>query len=161
MGQSLSAIQREILKKVGLKKKQGLTTGEVSKMLGGVISQRTVIRFFDRGLLTGWRSPMTGRRMIDPKSVKVLAKKRGLTTREASRMLGISIYRIVKLFEQGILAGWKNPATGWRVIDLLSVEILARKSEITLPSKKQTEEKLKAKALKWKWNAIPLTQKKG
>ena len=50
--------------------KQGLTTGEVSKMLG--ISQRTVIRYFDKGILTGWRHPATRYRLIDPKSVKTL-----------------------------------------------------------------------------------------
>ena len=56
-------------------RKQGLTTGEVSKMLCGVISQSTVIKYFDKGILTGRRNPITGRRLIDLESVKALAKK--------------------------------------------------------------------------------------
>ena len=62
-------------KKMKPKKKQGLTTGEVSKMLDGIISLATVSRYFDKGILTGWKNPITGKRLIDPKSVKALAKK--------------------------------------------------------------------------------------
>ena len=40
-------MQRELLEKVRLKKKQGLTTGEASKVLGVSIS--TVITYFDKG----------------------------------------------------------------------------------------------------------------
>ena len=54
------------------KRKQGLTAGEVSKMLGRVISRSTVIKYFDRGILTGWKHPVTGRMFIDPASVKTL-----------------------------------------------------------------------------------------
>ena len=57
------------------KNKQGLTTGEVSKMLDGLISLSTVSRYLDKGILTGWKNPITGKRLIDPKSVKALAKK--------------------------------------------------------------------------------------
>ena len=57
------------------KKKQGLTTGEVSKMLDGLVSLTTVSRYFEKGILTGWKNPITGRRLIDPESVKALAEK--------------------------------------------------------------------------------------
>jgi len=60
--------------------KQGLTTREVAEMLGGVISQRTVIRYFDRGILKGGRHPVTGWRLIDPKSVEALKRKWATTT---------------------------------------------------------------------------------
>jgi len=36
------------------RKKQGLTTEKVSKMLGVTIA--TVIRYFDKGILTGWQN---------------------------------------------------------------------------------------------------------
>ena len=58
------------------KERQGLTTGEVSRMLGITIS--TVIRYFDQGILKGWKSPITGGRLIDLKSVYALAKKSGI-----------------------------------------------------------------------------------
>jgi len=51
-----------------LKRKQGLTTEKVSRMLG--VSITMVKRYFDRGTLTGWKDPTTGRMVIDPKSVK-------------------------------------------------------------------------------------------
>ena len=52
------------------KERQGLTTEDVSRVLG--VSIRTVIRYFDKGILTGWRHPATRYRLIDPKSVKTL-----------------------------------------------------------------------------------------
>jgi len=52
------------------KVKQGLTTSEASKVLG--VTTATVIRYFDKGILTGWRHPATRYRLIDPKSVKTL-----------------------------------------------------------------------------------------
>jgi len=70
------------------KKKQGLTTGEVSKMLDGVISQPTVSRYFDRGILTGWKNPITGKRLIDPESVKALAKNPRKAKIELSETMG-------------------------------------------------------------------------
>jgi hypothetical protein len=62
--------------------KQGLTTGDVVKMLDGLISRSTVTRYFDNGILTGWKNPITGRRLIDPESVKALAKKSGIELSE-------------------------------------------------------------------------------
>ena len=56
--------------KMRSKRRQGLTTGEVAKMLGRVISRPTVIKYFDKGILTGWKNPVTGWRVVDPKSVK-------------------------------------------------------------------------------------------
>ena len=62
------------------KRKQGLTTEEVSRMLG--VSITTVKRYFDRGTLTGWKNPTTGKMVIDPESVKALAKKSGIELSE-------------------------------------------------------------------------------
>jgi hypothetical protein len=64
------------------KLKQGLTVGEVSKMLGGIISKPTVQRYLDQGILTGWKNPITGRRVIDLESVRALAKKSGIELSE-------------------------------------------------------------------------------
>ena len=58
--------------------------------------------------------------------------KQGLTTGEASRMLGISRSMVIKFFEQGILTGWKHPLASWRVIDRESIEALAKKSWVEL-----------------------------
>ena len=67
------------------KKMQGLTTGEVVKMLDGLITRSTVTRYFDNGTLTGWKNPITGRRLIDPESVKALAKKPGIELSEGMK----------------------------------------------------------------------------
>ena len=56
------------------RKKQGLTTGEAAKILG--ISVPTVIRYFGKGILTGWKNPITRRMVIDRESVKALKRKR-------------------------------------------------------------------------------------
>ena len=58
--------------------------------------------------------------------------KRGLTAEEVSRMLGIPKSRAVRLFRQGILTGWKHPVTGGTLIDLESVDALAKRSGIEL-----------------------------
>ena len=63
--------------------KQGLTTEKVSRMLG--VSITMVKRYFDRGTLTGWKDPTTGRMVIDPKSVNALVaftRKRAVTIHE-------------------------------------------------------------------------------
>ncbi len=57
-------------------KKQGLTTGEVSRMLGKSIL--TVERLFKRGILTGYRNPVTGRIAIDLESFRAFAEKSGI-----------------------------------------------------------------------------------
>jgi hypothetical protein len=67
-------------------KMQGLTTGEVSKMLG--ISRSRVVGFFERRILTGSKNPITGRVVIDPKSVKTLKRIwaiTGVTQKEGKR----------------------------------------------------------------------------
>ena len=74
-------LRREIMQ-MRLGKRQGLTTGEVSRMLGRVISRSTVIRFFDQGILTGWKHPVTGYRVVDLESVKALARKSGIELSE-------------------------------------------------------------------------------
>ena len=53
-----------------VKMKQGLTTGEAAKILG--ISVPTVIKYFGKEILTGWKNPITRRMVIDRKSVKTL-----------------------------------------------------------------------------------------
>ena len=63
------------------KVKQGLMTGEAAKMLG--ISVPTVIRYFGRGILTGWKNPITRRMVIDRESVKALKRKRKWKWRRA------------------------------------------------------------------------------
>ena len=67
--------------KMRSKRKQGLMTGEAAKMLGVITP--TVIRYFNKGILTGWRNPITGRRLIDPESVKALKRKRKWKWRQA------------------------------------------------------------------------------
>ena len=70
--------------KIKPKKKQGLTTEEVSRVLD--VSITTVIRYFNEGILTGWKNPINGRVVIDPKSVNALValtQKRDVTVRQA------------------------------------------------------------------------------
>jgi len=59
-------------------------------------------------------------------------KGKGLTTEEASRMLGISRFTVAGYFDQGILTGWKNPVTSRMMIDRESVEALAKELGIEL-----------------------------
>jgi len=66
--------------------------------------------------------------------------RQGLTTGEAAKMLGVSALSVERLFDKGILIGWKHPITHWRIIDLESVKAL--------------------KALKRKWNVTYVTQKR-
>jgi len=70
--------------KMRLRKKQGLTTEEASGVLGVAIN--TVIKYFDKGILTGWKNPVTRRIVIDLESVKALValnRKRSITIRKA------------------------------------------------------------------------------
>ena len=63
-----------------VKMKQGLTTGEAAKVLG--ISVPTVIKYFGKEILTGWKNPITRRMVIDLKSVetlKAIRRKRTVT----------------------------------------------------------------------------------
>ncbi len=53
-----------------LEEGQGLTTRDVVKILG--VSRDTVIRYFNRGILTGWKNSVTGRMTIDLESVQTL-----------------------------------------------------------------------------------------
>ena len=62
------------------KERQGLTTVEASRMLG--ISRFTVAGYFDQGILTGWKNPVTSRMMIDRESVEALAKELGIELSE-------------------------------------------------------------------------------
>ncbi len=94
---------------------------------------------------------------IGPKPKVKTEVKQGLTAGEVARMLGITRSEVDKLFDHGILTGWKHPVTGRRVIDLESVRAFVEKSGVELPSKEQMEEDLKANALKRKWAVIPVT----
>ncbi len=60
--------------------KNFFTTGEVAKLLG--VSLSTVMRFFDKGVLTGAKHPITGFRRIEMESVISLMKKYGMETSE-------------------------------------------------------------------------------
>jgi len=60
-----------------------------------------------------------------------LEESQGLTIGEASRMLGISLSVVERLFEEGVLAGWRNPTTGMIVIDRGSVNAFKRKGNAT------------------------------
>ncbi len=62
------------------KQRQGLTTGEVSKILG--ISRDRVTTLFDQGILTGYKHPVRGWRVIDRESVEALAKELGIELSE-------------------------------------------------------------------------------
>jgi len=53
--------------------KNYITTGEVAKLLN--ISRSTVSRKFDSGGLQGKKNPITGERLISPKSLVVFMEK--------------------------------------------------------------------------------------
>ncbi len=55
-----------------------LSTGEVSRLLAGLISRSTVTRLFDRGVFDGRVNPITGERQIKWRAVKEWLKRRGL-----------------------------------------------------------------------------------
>ena len=82
--------------------------------------------------------------------------KRGLTTGDVSKILGISRGTVARFFDKRILTGWEEPVTGWRVIELESVITLAKKSGIELPPREQIVDALKAKTLKQRWAVIPV-----
>ena len=54
------------------------TTGELSILLGGIISRSTVCRLFDQGELGGRVNPLTGRREIEWGSVLDWLKGKGV-----------------------------------------------------------------------------------
>jgi len=56
-----------------------LTTGDISASLGGIISQSTASRLFDRGELGGRVNPLTGRREIEWGSVIEWLRGKGLS----------------------------------------------------------------------------------
>ena len=64
-----------------MEEKQGLVTRDVARILG--VSIATVIRYFDKGILTGWKNPITRRMVIDLESVKALKRKRKWKWRRA------------------------------------------------------------------------------
>ena len=63
--------------------------------------------------------------LMEPKQMQ------GLTIGEVSRMLGMSLSMVERLFDEGILAGWKHPTTGMIVIDLGSIRAFRRKQNGT------------------------------
>ena len=56
-----------------------LTTGEIPRLLGGLISRSTVTRIFDRGNFEGRVNPLTGRREIKWQAVIEWLERKGLT----------------------------------------------------------------------------------
>jgi predicted site-specific integrase-resolvase len=57
-----------------------MSTAEAAKRLG--ISRSTVIRYFDMGILTGEKHPITGWRSVSKESVLALMKKHRITWEE-------------------------------------------------------------------------------
>jgi len=68
------------------------------------------------------------------------------------RSIGVSVYMVVRLFDQGVLTGWKNPATNWRMIDRESVEALAKKGMEAWPRKGRPRKT---------WAVVRVKQKEG
>ena len=66
-------------KNEGKKGEAYFTTGKIADLLGGIISQATVSRMFDRGELGGRVNPLTGRREIEWESVLEWLKRKGLS----------------------------------------------------------------------------------
>ena len=63
------------------KRKDGyISTGEAAKMLD--VALCTVMRYFDRGILTGEKNPITSHRSISKMSVLSLMKKHGMKWEE-------------------------------------------------------------------------------
>ena len=50
-----------------------------------------------------------------------------LSTREAGKMLGISLSSAMRYFDKGILTGKKHPITNWRYVSKKSVLSLMKK----------------------------------
>jgi hypothetical protein len=57
-----------------------ITTGEAAKMLQ--VSLSTAMRFFDMGILTGEKHPITKRRRISRESVTSVMEKYGIMMKE-------------------------------------------------------------------------------
>ena len=70
--------------------------------------------------------------------------KRGLTTGGVARMLGVSRSKVERLFDQGVLTGWKHPIVGWRSIDRESVEAFMAIKRRTSSRRKKKAEKQEA-----------------
>jgi hypothetical protein len=68
---------------------------------------------------------------------ELLKRKPGLTTGEVMKMLGIPRGMVVKFFMQGILKGWKHPATGRMFIDPESVKTLKQIWAMTTVTQKE------------------------
>jgi transposase len=50
-----------------------------------------------------------------------------ISTREAAKMLGISLSTATRYFDKGVLTGEKNPITNWRSVTRKSVLSLMKK----------------------------------
>ena len=57
-----------------------ISTSEAGKMLG--ISLSTAMRYFDKGILTGEKNPITNWRYVSRKSVLSLMRKYGMKVEE-------------------------------------------------------------------------------
>lgn len=59
--------------------------------------------------------------------------KKLISTKKASKILGVSVSTVSRWFDQGILTGNKNPLTSWRKIDTASIESLLKNFNIPIP----------------------------
>jgi predicted site-specific integrase-resolvase len=50
-----------------------------------------------------------------------------ISTREAGKILGISLSSVARYFDKGILTGEKNPITNWRYVSRESLLALMKK----------------------------------
>ena len=50
-----------------------------------------------------------------------------ISTREAGKILGISLSSVARYFDKGILTGEKNPITNWRYVSRKSLLSLMKK----------------------------------
>jgi len=90
------------------RKRQGLTTGDVARMLG--VSKRRVATLFDQGVLTGYKHPVIGWRVIERESVEGLAKKSGIELSEGmeARPRRGRSRKTTKSFKRKLASQWRK-----------------------------------------------------
>jgi hypothetical protein len=60
-----------------------------------------------------------------------------ISTKRASKILGVSVSTVSRWFDQGILTGEKNPLTSWRKISMESIENLLKNFNLPLPKEEK------------------------
>jgi transposase len=66
-----------------------------------------------------------------------------ISTRQAAKILGVSVSTVSRWFDQKILAGEKNPLTSWRKVSMESIEKILKNFNLPLPIEPKKEETLK------------------